>query len=67
MQKFAMNFEATQFLGGSFFSDATQAKVCNKFCGNSIFGRKFFSDATQFVRTNWSTYLLLTSGRKNIF
>ena len=28
---FAINFEATPFLGGSFFSDATQAKVCNKF------------------------------------
>jgi hypothetical protein len=49
-----------------FFSDATQAEVCNKFCGNSILERKFFSDATQFVRTNWSTYLLLTLGRKNI-
>jgi hypothetical protein len=30
-QKFAINFEATPFLVGRFFSDATQAKVCNRF------------------------------------
>ena len=27
---FAMKFEATPFLGESFFSDATQAKLCKK-------------------------------------
>ena len=42
-QNFAINFVATPFLGGGFFSDATQAKDCHIFCGNSIFGRKFFS------------------------
>jgi hypothetical protein len=30
-QKFARNFEATPFLGESFFSDATQAKLCKKY------------------------------------
>ena len=37
---FAINFVATPFLGGSSFSDYTQAKVCLKFGEISIFGRK---------------------------
>ena len=41
-QKFAINLVATPFLEGFFFCDATQEKVCNKFCSNPIFGRKFF-------------------------
>ncbi len=33
---FAINFVATPFLGERFFSSATQAKVCNKFCGRKF-------------------------------
>ena len=46
-QKFAINLVATPSFEESFFSDAAQAKVCNKSCGNSIFWGKFFSDVTQ--------------------
>jgi hypothetical protein len=42
---FVINF--APFLVESFFSYASHAKVCHKFCTNSIFGRFFFFDATQ--------------------
>jgi hypothetical protein len=45
-QKCVQNFVATPFLGGSFLSYATQAKVFTKFCSNTIFWRKFFSYVT---------------------
>ena len=61
---FAINFVATPFLGESCFSYATQAKVRNKFCGNSIFGRKFvfLMQHRQKIAINFVTTPFLVEG-----